>query len=120
MMSASWQLFQLPLVNNAWIEHMYNNVAMSLPPAVQQKKKSFNIADILSDDTNQLERDIGKMASHPYYPATQQYTESAGEAFIFIFTFLLVFLTILNPICVLAVNMFRSSHTLKTEFFTEN
>lgn len=65
---------------------MYNNVAMSLPPAVQQKKKSFNIADILSDDTNQLERDIGKMASHPYYPATQQYTESAGKASIFILT----------------------------------
>ena len=116
MMSASWQLFQLPLVNNAWIEHMYNNVAMSLPPAVQQKKKSFNIADILSDDTNQLERDIGKMASHPYYPATQQYTESAGKASIFILT---CFLAILNLICVLAVNMFISSHTLKTEFFLQ-
>ena len=76
---AGWQLMQLPLVNNAWIEQMYNNATVALPQTVQQKKKSFNIADILSDDAGHIERDIGKMASHPYYPATQQYTEPTGN-----------------------------------------
>lgn len=77
---ASWQLFQLPLVNNAWIEQMYGNAPVSSSPTVQQKKlKSFSIADILSDDHTQIDRDIGRMANHPYYPAAQQYAEPSGK-----------------------------------------
>lgn len=78
-MAAGWQLFQLPLMNNAWMEQMYSSTAPVIP---QQKKKGFNIADILSDDKSGNSRDdIKRIATHPYYPAVQNltYTEPSGN-----------------------------------------
>lgn len=72
---AQWQLLQqLPVMNNAWMEHVYG-AALAAPPSppVTQKKRGFNIADILSEDNcdDVIERDVRRMASHPYFPAVQ-------------------------------------------------
>ncbi|XP_067951348.1 homeobox protein pnx-like [Watersipora subatra] len=79
-MMPSWQLLQLsqlPLVNTAWMEQVYHNATANMQPTTQHRRKGFNIADILSDDDSQTEKDIKKLASHPYYPAAQPYTEPA-------------------------------------------
>ena len=75
-MLAQWQLLQqLPVVNNAWMEQMYGAALAPPSPPITPKKKGFNIADILSDDTvtkiDNSEREVRRMASHPYYPAIQ-------------------------------------------------
>jgi len=57
-----WQLLQLPqlpVLNSVWMEQLYNRSSLSTPP-VQPKKKSFNIADILSDDKTESDKDIRK------------------------------------------------------------
>lgn len=77
-----WQLLQLPqlpVLNSVWMEQLYNRSSLSTPP-VQPKKKSFNIADILSDDKTESDKDIRRMASHPYYPAVQPFSvEQSGK-----------------------------------------
>lgn len=73
-MLAQWQLLQqLPMVNNAWMEQMYGAALAPPSPPVTPRKKGFNIADILSEDTYKTDndREMRRVASHPYYPAVQ-------------------------------------------------
>lgn len=70
-MVPAMHLFQLPVMNAAWMDFYKSSVAATTSAQHSApKKKGFNIADILSEE--KPSETVMHMASHPYYPAVQQ------------------------------------------------